>query len=172
MLQEAQTEYLALLPLSSLPFSQKIHLYIHKQLKETQRRSFEAFSQWIEAAAQELTLKFGKIALNCTDRLAKESNCTFARGQLNLEADEEFERASQESSFSTLFQALYVHTLLDERESFIKHSLKSRTTQLKQIVETEMKEHFEQSLSKRLQDISSLKYLHCLIHKYSTQSLW
>lgn len=105
MLQEAQTEYLALLPLSSLPFSQKIHLYIHKQLKETQRRSFQAFSQWIEAVAQELTLKFGKIALNCTDRLAKESNCTFARGQLNLEADEEFERASQESSFSTLFQA-------------------------------------------------------------------
>ena len=151
-LKDIQNDYLAVPPLVSFKFTEKFQIWIKETLKNIEKSSFSAFLEWIAKVDQVYIEKFGVTALKLSGKRMEKSKGTSKLLQTSninpldwileenedvdsLDIEDEFELVSQQINLNILFECLYAHSLLDEKDSFLKNYTEMRNNSFQKILQ-------------------------------------
>ena len=168
-LKTIRTEFLSVPPLVTLKFTDKFVIWIRETMKDIQEASYQAFVSWLKKTDEESLEKIGSFVIGSTNQKihsnGRETGAMSgtihpldwileeAGAERSAEQDD-FDTLANKINFSIIFETLYAHSLLDQRDFFIKSYLELRRAKFQTLIDefradptNNVLEHFDKSLT-------------------------
>ena len=168
-LKTIKTEFLSIPPLVTLKFTDKFLVWIRETLKEIQIASFKSFREWMQKIDDEYLEQMGNFAIRLTSkRIRSNGSQSKSLSGLNHPLDwildekepdvsgqDDFEALSDKINLSIVFETLYAHSLLDQKDVFTKSYLQLRSEKFQLLLDEFQQEpvpnilsHFDAALTR------------------------